>query len=211
MRSTFLLLLIPGLLAGADSVSGLEGRWRSVEATGAGIQTVFEFGKDNSLDSFSAVILEERYRVVGTDTIIFQPKQGSEQKLELEWDTENHGRIDDEAAGKKIEISRAGKKVDGGNLMTGEWQATHEWNGKSYPARAVFLADGTDYWVIQVRAEHGKFNVNGSHIKLEIQNRPAVEGDFKLERGLLVLPNPRGGVSKFERMEAFPFPGNQPK
>ena len=192
--------LLPAFLL-ADSPDALVGRWKSTDVSGAGVRAIFVFGKDKVLDTYSAVILEGTYRLVGTDTIILQTKGSREQKLELEWDNDSRARIEDEAAGKVIEITRAGKRVNSGNALVGEWEGTHEWNGKVYPARALFFADGRNIWIVNLRVETGRYNTKGQTLRFEIDGRQPIEGSFSVTGDRLSLPNPRGGQSSFERMD----------
>ena len=164
----------------------------------AGISAVFEFRGDSQLDAYSAAILNGKYRLVGTDTIVLQ-SNGREQKLELEWDSQDRARIDDEAAGKSIELARVGKIPDSKNPLTGEWSTAREWNGKSYPARALFSSDGTVVWMITLRAEHGRYAVQSKNIHIEIPGRPMLDGGFAVTATRLTLPNPKGAESTFER------------
>jgi len=76
MRSLLLLLLPLALSAGPNPADELIGRWRSTDVSGTGVSAVFEFGKDNELDSYSAAILEGRYRLLGSDTIVLRSKEG---------------------------------------------------------------------------------------------------------------------------------------
>jgi hypothetical protein len=165
----------------------------------AGVSAVFEFLPDHKVDSYSVVLAEEKYRLIGTDTIILEPKVGRSQKLELEWENQDHARIDDEAAGKAIDLRRAGKGPDVRNPILGEWGTTRPWDGRSYPARVVFFADGRALWMTVLRSQHGTYAVEGGHIRLEMPNRPAVEGRFTLSGDRLALPNPQGGQTGFER------------
>jgi hypothetical protein len=198
-----LAVAVPALLlAGADSTSGLVGRWKSAEVSPANLSAVFEFGRDGVVDSYSSVIVEGRYRLLGTDTIILQSKDGHEEKQELEWDNQDRGRIEDEAAGKSIEISRAGKRLDPQNPLLGEWDTTREWSGKRYPARGLFFADGRNIWIINLRVETGRYSVKDGRIRLEIPDRPAIEGNFSVAEGSLMLPNPRGGQSRFNQLDS---------
>jgi len=176
----------------------LAGRWRSAEVSPAGLRTIFEFQKDNQLDSSSAVISDGKYRLVGTDTIILQSGSG-EEKQELEWDSQDRVRIDDEAAGKSIELARVGKSLDSKHPLAGEWSTTREWNGRSYPARALFFADGKVVWITTLRAERGSYSVQSNRVRLEITGRPVVEGSFTVSGDRLTLTNPRGNESVFER------------
>lgn len=186
------------LVASQPSTDPLAGRWRSREVSPSGVSAVFEFS-GGQLDSYAAVIVEEQFRLAGTDTIFLQHKSGREEKLELEWDNQDHARIDDEAAGKSIELVRVGKSAGSKNPLSGEWKTTREWKGQAYPALAVFLAGGRVIWVTRVHAEHGRYSVQNQNIRLEIPNRPPVEGRFALTGESLTLPNPRGGQSSFER------------
>jgi hypothetical protein len=177
----------------------IAGRWRSTEVSPSGVSAVFEFHGGDRLDSYSAVITEQKYRVVGTDTILLQTEDGREEKQELEWDNQDRARIEDEAAGKSIELARAGKSPDAKNPLAGEWRTTREWSGRKYPALAVFSASGKVVWITEVRAEHGRYSVQNGNIRLEIPNRAVVEGSFAVAGDRLTLPNPKGGQSSFER------------
>jgi hypothetical protein len=151
------------------------------------------------MDSYSAAIVDEKYRLVGTDTILLQSGNGHEEKQEVEWDSQDRARIEDEAAGKLMELVRLGKIPDRKNPMVGEWSTTREWNGKKYPARALFLPDGRVLWTTILRADRGRFSAEGANLRLEISGRPAVVGNYSITGDSLTLPNPRGGGSSFER------------
>ena len=131
------------------------------------------------------------YRLVGTDTILLQ-SNGREEKLELEWDSQDRARIDDEAAGKSIELARVGKVLDSKSPLTGEWSTAREWNGQNHPARASFSSDGKVVWMITLRSEHGHYTVRSNNVKIEIPGRPIVEGNFAVIGTKLMLPNPKG-------------------
>jgi hypothetical protein len=191
------IFLIP--VPGWSQQDQLIGRWRSSEVSPAGVSAVFEFHSDNQLDSYSAVVSDGKYRLVGTDTILLQLDKSHEEKQELEWDNQDRARIEDEAAGKSIELVRIGKIPDSKNPLTGEWSTTREWNGAKYPARALFLPDGKVVWITTLRAEHGRYSVQNKSIRLEIAGRQAVEGSFALAGNRLTLPNPKGGASSFDR------------
>lgn len=202
MRVLILLLLSLSLFAADEHPQQLVGRWRSTEVASGGISYVFEFDKDGVIDSRAAVILEGTYRLVGTDSIVLGSKEGKEQKLELEWNGDNKAKIDDEAAGKAIDISRVGRRVDSAHPLAGQWNATREWNGKTYPARGFFFADGRSVWIIDLRVDHGLWSVHGNRIVIDIENRPAIEGNYSITEKQLKLPNPRGAESLFERMDS---------
>lgn len=200
LRSIALVLSGASLfLVPAWSQDQLNGRWRSTAVSPAGVSAVFEFHNDYQLDSYSAVVSESKYRVAGTDTILLQLDTGREEKQELEWDNQDHARIEDEAAGKSIELVRIGQIPDRGNPIVGEWSTMREWKGSKYPARALFLSDGKVIWLITLRTEHGRYSTQTSNIRLEIAGRPPVEGGFTLIENRLILPNPKGGGSSFDR------------
>jgi hypothetical protein len=136
--------------------------------------------------------------LVGTDTILIQSKN-REEKQELEWDSQDRARIEDEAAGKSIEPTRVSKSLDNKNPLVGEWSTTRDWNGRNYPARALFFPDGKVIWITTLRAEHGRYSVQSKNIRLEISGRPVVEGSFAVTTDRLTLPNPKGGETSFER------------
>lgn len=185
------------LLAGtADSLTG---RWQSTEVSPAGVSTVFEFYSDHKLDSSAAVVRQEQYRLIGTDTIAFKSQEGGEIKRELEWENSNNAHIDDEPAGKAIPLTRNGKVLDAKNPLLGEWATQLDWKGKTYTARAVFLPGGKVYWITYIRSQHGTYSLNNQTIRIEIADRPALEGAFQLSGDVLTLPNPRGGTSEFQR------------
>ncbi len=195
---SFIFAISIAVVSGQSQQDQLIGRWRSTAVSPAWVSAIFEFHGDNQLDVYSAAISEQKYRLIGTDTILIQSKNG-EEKQELEWDSEDRARIEDEAAGKSIELTRVGKSVDNKNSLAGEWSTTREWNGRNCPARAVFFPDGKVVWIITVRAEHGRYSVQSKNIRLEISGRPVVEGSFAVTKDRLTLPNPKGGESSFER------------
>ena len=201
-RHSALPLVLLTLLAvpefGQAQQDQLLGRWRSTEVSPSGISSVFEFRGDNQMNSHSAAISDERYRLVGTDTILFQSRNG-EEKQEVEWDSQDRARIEDEATGKSIDLVRVGKISDNQNPLTGEWSTTRDWNGTKYPARVSFFSGGRVLWVVTLRTERGRFSVQGKNIRFEIAGRPAVEGSFALTGNRLTLPNPKGGGSNFDR------------
>lgn len=176
----------------------LTGRWRSTAVSSAGVSAIFEFHGDNQLDSYSAVISDGKYRLIGTDAILLASGSG-EEKLELEWDNQDRARIEDEAAGKVTELTRIGSISEKQNPLVGEWNTTREWNGKKYPARASFFSDGKVTWIANLRTEHGSYSLQGGNIRLEIAGRPVVNGGFVLTGNTLTLPNPQGSASSFER------------
>ncbi len=190
-------ILIP-LVAAQAPLPDLAGRWRSAAVSSSGVSTIFEFRGDNQLESNSAAILEGKYRLVGTDTILLQ-SNNREEKLELEWDNQDLARIEDEAAGKSSELARIGKISDIKNPLTGEWSSTREWNGRKYPARVLFFADGKVVWIVTLRTERGRYSVQGKRIRLEIPGRPVVEGTFAVTGARLTLPGPNGGEAGFGR------------
>jgi hypothetical protein len=177
----------------------LTGRWRSTDISPSGVRAVFEFHGGDQLDSYSAAIAEEKYRLVGTDTILLQSGKGQEMR-ELEWDSQDQARIENETIGQITRLARVGKALDSKLPLTGEWNTILEWNGKSYPARALFSSDGKVVWITTLRpAEHGRYSVQNGNIRLEIPGRPVVEGSFAITDGRLTLPSPKGGGSTFER------------
>jgi hypothetical protein len=194
----FVLLVLSISLGAWAQPASLIGRWRSAEVSSAGVSAVLEFHGDGKLDSCSAVISEEKYRIVGTDTILLQANN-REEKQELEWDNQDRARIEDEAVGKSIELARIGKIPDGKNPLTGEWSTRLEWKGTKYAARALFLPDGKVIWITTLRADSGRYSVQGGNIRLEIPSRPVLAGGFVLTENLLTLPNPKGGESGFQR------------
>jgi hypothetical protein len=177
----------------------LIGRWRSTEVSPAGLSAIFEFYSDYQLDSYSAAISEERYQLVGTDTILLQSKNGQE-KQEVEWDNQDRARIEDEAAGKSIELTRLGKTSDVKNPLVGEWLTTREWKGAKYPGRVFFFPDGRVIWIITLRTEHGRYSVQNGDLRLEVFGRPVVKGSFSVMENRLTLPSVKGtGSSSFDR------------
>jgi len=203
-RRTKMRLLAVFSLAAASlwpqpPVSSLTGRWRSTAVSSSGVSAIFEFGAENRVDSYSAVILEQNYRLAGTDTIILQSPTSREKKLELEWENPDRAHIDYEPGGTSIPLARANRMPDPRNPILGEWTTQRDWNGRKYPARAIFSAAGRVTWVIQLRSEHGRYTVRDRNLRLEIENRPAVEGEFTVAGEHLTLPGPQGGQMIFER------------
>jgi hypothetical protein len=197
--SLVILITSATLAIGQPQQNSLLGRWRSTEASPAGVSAIFEFHADHQLDSYSAAISEGRYRLVGTDTILFQSKNGQE-KQEVEWDSQDRVRIEDEAAGKSVDLARLGGIPDGQNPLIGEWSTTREWKGNRYPARVFFFSDGKVLWITALRTDHGRYSVENKSIRLEIAGRPEVEGSFAVTKDRLTLPNPKNsGPYSFDR------------
>jgi hypothetical protein len=209
---SFLLVAVSiGMYAEPQQQDPLVGRWRSTEVSSAGVSAVFSFGKDGVVDVYSAVILEGTYKLVGTDTIVLQSADGRLEKQELEWDSRSKARIEDEAAGKSIEMSRAATRIDAAHPLLGEWDSVLEWKGKTYPARGLFFADGRNIWMINLTVETGRYAIGNGKIRLLIPNRPTVEGDLTVADDRLMLPNPRGGQSRFNRVDSDYFPPQRSK
>jgi len=197
--SLVLLAILAALAIGQQRQNDPIGRWRSTEVSSAGVSAIFEFHADNQVDSYSAAISEGRYRLVGTDTILFQSKNG-EEKQEIEWDSQDRARIEDEAAGKSRELARVGKIPDGKNPLTGEWSTTREWKGNKFPARVFFYPDGRVVWITTLRTDHGRYSVQNNSIRLEVPGRAVLEGSFAVSENRLTLPNPKGnGSQSFDR------------
>jgi hypothetical protein len=74
---SFILFAISVALATGQSQQNdkLIGRWRSTEVSPSGVSAVFEFHGDSQLDSYSAAISEEKYQMIGTDTILLLSKE----------------------------------------------------------------------------------------------------------------------------------------
>jgi len=196
--SFIFFVILAASAVGQSRHNQLVGRWRSTDVSPTGISAIFEFHDDNRMDSYSAAISEERYRLVGTDTIVLQTKNGQETR-EVEWDSEDRARIEDEAAGKSIELVRLGKIPDSKNPLVGEWSTTREWNGGKYPARVFFFREGKVLWLATLRTEHGRYLIQSNTIRLEVPGRPVVKGGFAATENRLILPNPNGSVSNFDR------------
>lgn len=199
MRLITALVFTITLSIGQQPPNSVVGRWRSGEVSPAGLSAIFDFHGDNQVDSYSSVILEQSYRLLGTDTIILRSKEGREEKQELEWDNQDHARIEDEAAGTKIELVRHGKISSAKNPLVGEWTTAREWHANKYPARALFFPDGRVVWIIDILIYHGRYSVQKGSIRLEIPEHPVLEGAFTLDGDRLSLPNPRGSQSSFDR------------
>jgi hypothetical protein len=117
----------------------------------------------------------------------------------LEWDSPDHARIEDEAAGIVIPLDRIGKRSDGKLPLLGDWTTVREWSGRKYPARVSFAADGKVVWITTLRTDQGRYSVQSGNIRLEVPGRPAVDGAFGFADDRLTLPNPKGGSSTFSR------------
>ncbi len=196
--SIALAALSAALAAGQSQPDQLIGRWRSTQVSTTGVSAIFEFHGDGQLDSYAAAISDDTYRLIGTDTIVLQSKT-AEEKLGLEWDSPDRARIEDEAAGKFTSLARIGKIPDSKNQLVGDWSTMREWNGKSYPARALFFPDGRAVWITTLRSDHGRYAVQNKNIRIEIPGRPVVDGSITVTADRLTLPNPKGGESIFER------------
>jgi len=104
------LLLLPVCLILPQQVP-LVDRLRSSEVSPSGVGSIFEFHADNQPESHSAIVSEGKYRLIGSDTIS-QPDKNREEKQELERDSLDRARIEDEATGESMELARVGKVSD---------------------------------------------------------------------------------------------------
>jgi hypothetical protein len=186
-------------LAFPPSSDPLTGRWRGLELTSTGVGEVFEFKGGKDLDFGPATIMDGSYRMVGTDIVLKSSKNAPESKLDLEWDGRDQIRIEDEPANQTIKLIRVGKIQDTGNPLLGEWMTPQDVDSKNLPSHSFFYADGRNVWVIPQSIQHAHYSIEGQTIRIEIPNRPVIEGSFTLDGNHLKLPNAKGGQSNFER------------
>lgn len=178
----------------------LTGRWRSLDLDPNGLGEVFDFHGAKDMDCGPATILNGSFRLLGTDTIVLKStKDAPEAKLELEWDGRDQIRIENEPANQIIKLVRVGEVKDTGNPLFGEWITPDDGKTKNLPSHSLFYADGRNIWIIPQSVQHGHYSIQGKTIRLEIANRPPIEGAYTLEGTHLKLPNAKGGESNFER------------
>ena len=198
MRILVISLALAVTFSGQEPAQrGVIGKWRSADVASSGLGAIFEFHQDGTAEYSAALISEGTYRVVGTDAIILRDKDGNTEKEEIEWDSSDRIRIEDEAAGKSVALTRAGKGSP--NSIAGEWKYEQVKDGKKLEGSCNFYGDGRDVWSVPVRTQRGHYLVNGSKITLEFADRPALQGPFSVSGNSLTLPRPGGGNAKFER------------
>lgn len=200
MRLSILITVAGGLsvcLAGASDP--LSGHWRAAELGANGVGEVFDFHDGKDVDFGPASILDGSYRIVGTDIVLKSAKDAPEAKLELEWDGRDQIRIENEPANQIIKLVRVGEVLDTGNPLFGEWITPDDGKSKSLPSHSYFYPDGRNLWIVPQSVQHGHYSIKGKTIRIEVPNRPAIEGAFTIDGDHLKLPNVKGGESSFER------------
>jgi hypothetical protein len=200
MRYALLITLIYArtvCLAGAGDP--LTGHWRALDTAPNGVGEVFNFNGGKDVVFGPATILDGSYRMVGTDIVLKSSKDAPEAKLELEWDGRDQIRIENEPANQIIKLVRVGEVKDTAHPLYGEWMTPEDTKTKALPSRSYFYPDGRNLWVIPQSEQHGHYLIQDKTIRIEVPNRPAIEGLFTLEGDHLKLPNAKGGESNFER------------
>jgi hypothetical protein len=200
MRLALLITLACALtVCFATANDPLIGRWRALELGPNGTGQIFEFHSGKDVDAGPATILDGSFRLVGTDIVLKSSKDAPETKLDLEWDGRDQIRIENEPANQVIKLIRVGALKDTGNPLFGEWMTPDGAKEKKLPSLSLFYQDGRNLWVIPQSTQHGHYSVDGKTIRIELPNRPVIEGLFSVEGNHLKLPNLKGSESNFER------------
>lgn len=197
MRKFLILLAILPLLADDDSTK-LLGRWRSLETSQGGIGAMLEFRKGGVVDFSPGAVVEMKYRIEG-DQVILPPAtvNGPEVKQTLEWSGDDKLRL--KSADMSIELARQGSAPDAKVPILGEWTSSREMAGKMMRLRYFFYPAGKGLLLIPFVKQSGTYSIRGESIRLELPGHDLVEGKFKIDGGVLIIPGPHRGESRFAR------------
>jgi hypothetical protein len=195
------------------------GRWRSLETSKGGIGGMFVFREDGTLEFSPGAVVEAKYRVEGNRLIMpGGTVNGPEQVYVVESSTKDELRLSQEgsqpkeaktpgapASAPSMRMTREGEVVDPKNLILGTWQSpgSDKVSGRSAPivkSTWQFRADGLFLLTMPFRIEKGRYSIKDDLIRIEIEERPTVEGKVRWDGDILVIPGPGGGgESRFAR------------
>jgi hypothetical protein len=96
-----------------------------------------------------------------------------------------------------MEMTREGKPQNPENLLLGTWA----FQIPGQPAVIwQFRANGMFLMTMPFRTDKGHYTLKGDQIRLDIEGHPVVEGKFRRDGDVLVLPSSSGTTeSRFER------------
>jgi hypothetical protein len=224
VRKLFLLIAM-ACITGTAADRTVIGRWRSLETSKGGIGGMFIFREDGTLEFSPGAVVEMKYRVEG-NRLIMPPGtvNGPDQVWVIESLTKNELRLSQEdwqpkeantpgapASAPSMRMTREGEVVDPKNLILGTWPSSGAWqspssdkvSGRSAPiikSTWQFRADGLVLLTVPFRIEKGRYSIKDDLIRIEIEERPAVEGKVRWDGDVLVIPGPRAsGESRFAR------------
>jgi hypothetical protein len=198
-KKFFFFLTILPILSADDSATKLLGRWRSLETSKGGIGAMFEFRKDGVVDYSPGAVVEMKYRIEG-DQLVLPPATigGPELKETMEWSGNDKLRLK-ASGGVWVELARQGPAPDVKNPIVGEWTSSSEMAGKTMQSRYLFYPAGKGFLLIPFLKQSGTYSIHGESIRLELPGRDPVEGKFKVDGDMLVIPGPNTGESRFAR------------
>ncbi|HEY6391305.1 MAG TPA: hypothetical protein VIX89_08510 [Bryobacteraceae bacterium] len=198
MTKLLLLTILP-LLSADDASTKLLGRWRSLETSKGGIGAMFEFRKDGVVDYSPGAVVEMKYRIEG-DQLVLPPAtiNGPELKETMEWPGKDKLRLK-ASGGPWVELTRAGPAPDVKNPILGEWTSSREMAGKTMEVRYLFYSAGKGLLLIPFLKQSGSYSIRGESIHFELPGRDPMEGKFKVDGDMLVIPGPNTGESRFAR------------
>lgn len=159
---------------------------------------MFDFHPDGTLDYSPGAVVESRYRIDG-DELILPPAtvQGVEFRQTIEWSGENTLRL--RQAQEVAELTRQGPRSDPANPIFGEWTGKRDMNGQTLTTHWFFYPGGRSLLLVPFLTQHGKYWTTGTTTRIEMPNRPAVEGPYRLDQDVLSVPGPTGNTDRYAR------------
>lgn len=106
-------------------------------------------------------------------------------------------------------MTREGEVADPKNLILGAWQSSSAWQNPSSEASArsppiitstwQFRADGLQLLTIPFRIDKGRYSIKDDSIRIEMGERPPVEGKVAGMATFWSSPAPEAGGSRASR------------
>ena len=157
---------------------------------------MLEFFKDGTLNFSAGAVVETKYRIAGNQLILPSGTiNGPEQRLAMEWVNTDHVILNGSET-----LSRQGTSHDTINPIVGEWTASRDTAGVKSEVRWFFEPDGTGLLLYPFKWQKGSYSVKKGTIRIEYPDSQPVEGPFKLDGALLMIPSlSKTGKSQLKR------------
>jgi hypothetical protein len=201
LTSCVLLLdLAPRAMAQAPA-QALAGGWYAETRTADGVGILFEFTSGGKFNYTLGAIKENRYRFEGDKlTITFLDPQKGAQPAQVFTASITGGKLTMGSAAQPMAVyNRSGQPEDGPNSIVGAWTKVQELNGNRVINNWRFRNDGTAVFTVPFGWRSGVYTVTGDQIRLTLDGKPPVDGPWRWEGAVLILPAAKG-PSKFHRL-----------
>jgi hypothetical protein len=200
---TLSLLLHPALTAVAQRASQtLDGSWYAETRSEGVVGILFEFTPDGKFRYSLGAISEYRYRFEGGKLILnfLDPHKGPQPDEAIPASIMG-GKlaIANIAQQTVLDYSRSGQPEAGANPIVGFWTRMEETNGNRHPSNRRFRKDGTAVFTVPFAWRTGVYSITGDQIRLILEGKPPVEGPWRLDGPVLILPAAQG-PARFHRL-----------